>query len=82
MLHLYLAAVSAVVVANVIIIIAIFTTTRRDPGRFWRPCQNPRKTPRPEKQEGLQEALHPRASGMLLGVCRCPTHCRTCFFGN
>ena len=37
MLHLYLAAVSAVVVANVIAIIAIATTIRRDPGRFWRP---------------------------------------------
>jgi hypothetical protein len=36
MLHLYLAAVSTVVVANVIIIITVLTTTRRDPGRFWR----------------------------------------------
>jgi len=36
MLHLYLAAVSAVVVANVIAIIAIATTIRRDLGRLWR----------------------------------------------
>jgi hypothetical protein len=37
MLHLYLAAVSAVVMANVIAIIAIATTIRRDSGRLWRP---------------------------------------------
>jgi hypothetical protein len=36
MLHLYLATVSAVVVANVIAIIAIATTIRRDASRFWR----------------------------------------------
>jgi hypothetical protein len=36
MLHLYLAAVCAVVVANVIAIIAIATTIRRGQGRFWR----------------------------------------------
>jgi hypothetical protein len=36
MLHLYLAAVSAVVVANVITAIAIATTIRRGPSRFWR----------------------------------------------
>jgi hypothetical protein len=36
MLHLYLAAVSAVVVANVITTIAIATTLRRGPSRFWR----------------------------------------------
>jgi len=37
MLHLYLAAVSAVVVANLIAIIAIATTTSRGPSRFWGP---------------------------------------------
>ena len=36
MLHLYLAAVSAVVVANVIAIIGIATTLRRDPSQFRR----------------------------------------------
>jgi hypothetical protein len=36
MLHLYLAAFVAVVAAN-IAIIAIATTIRRGPSRFWRP---------------------------------------------
>jgi hypothetical protein len=35
MLHLYLAAVGAVVVANLIAVIAIATTARRGPSRFW-----------------------------------------------
>ena len=36
MLHLYLAAVCAVVVANVIVVIVIATTRRPEPSRFWR----------------------------------------------
>jgi hypothetical protein len=36
MLHLYLAAVSAVAGANVIVMVAIATTIKRDPSRLWR----------------------------------------------